>query len=80
MALRVTVPPLAKPVEAVRVNFSLPIRPLPWAATCELRRGIREFRVSHRIFFVEERFGASVSPRGAATRPIGRARLAALEN
>ena len=78
--MRVTVPPLAKPVEAVTVNFSLPIRPLPWAATCELRRGIREFRVSHRIFFVEERFGASASPRGAATRPIGRARLAALEN
>ena len=80
MALRVTVPPLAKPVEAVRVNFSLPIRPLPWAATCALRRGTREFRVSHRRFFVEERFGASASPRGAATRPIGRARLAALEN
>lgn len=80
MALRVTVPPLAKPVEAVRVNFSLPIRPLPWAATCELRRGIREFRVSHRIFFVEEHFGAFASPRGAATRPISRARSAALEN
>ena len=62
MALRDTVPPLAKPVEAVRVNFSLPIRPLPWAATCELRRGIREFRVSHRIFFVEEQFGAFASP------------------
>ena len=71
-------PPLAKPVEAVRTNFRCQIRPLPWAATCGWE--IREFRVSHRIFFVEERFGASVSPRGAATRPIGRARLAALEN
>ena len=61
------------------MNFSLPIfRPLPWAATCALRRGTREFRVSHRRFFVEERFGAFASPRGAATRPISRARLAAL--